>query len=130
MTQEEYEGIGKKVLDAAFEVHTILGPGLLESVYECCLMEELKLRGLKAENQVALPIVYKNNLLKKEFYIDILVEDEIVIELKAVELLLPIHGVQTLTYMRLANKKLGYLINFNEYHLKDGIKRKVNNYFI
>jgi GxxExxY protein len=129
MTKEEYEIIGKKILDAAYEVHTILGPGLLESVYEICLVEELENRGLKAKNQVALPIVYKGKKLSKDFFIDILVEDSIVIELKAVEFLLSIHEVQTLTYMKLADKKLGFLINFNVPHLKEGIKRKVNNYF-
>lgn len=129
MTIEEYEIIGKKILDSAYEVHTILGPGLLESVYEICLVEELANRGLKVKNQVALPVIYKGKKLNKDFFIDILVEDAIVIELKAVECLLSIHEVQTLTYMKLADKKLGYLINFNIAHLKDGIKRKVNNYF-
>jgi len=129
MTKEQYEIIGKKILDAAYEVHTQLGPGLLESVYEICLVEELENRGLKAKNQVALPVVYKGKKLNKDFFIDILVEDVIVIELKAVEFLLSIHEVQTLTYMKLADKRLGFLINFNVPHLKEGIKRKVNNYF-
>ncbi|MEI7677613.1 MAG: GxxExxY protein [Bacteroidales bacterium] len=129
MTKEQYEIIGKKILDAAYEVHTQLGPGLLESVYEICLVEELENRGLKAKNQVALPVVYKGKKLNKDFFIDILVEDVIVIELKAVEFLLSIHEVQTLTYMKLADKKLGFLLNFNVPHLKEGIKRKVNNYF-
>jgi len=125
----EIEKIGKKIVDAAFEVHSELGPGLLESVYEICLVEELKNRGLLVERQVKLPVVYKGKELQKDFFIDILVEKEIVIELKAVEILLPVHEVQTLTYMKLADMRLGYLINFNVPLIKQGIKRKINGYF-
>jgi len=125
----EIEKIGKKIVDAAFEVHSELGPGLLESVYEICLVEELRERGLSVERQVKLPVVYKDKILQKEFIIDILVEKEIVIELKAVEILLPVHEVQTLTYMKLADMRLGFLINFNVPLIKQGIKRKINGYF-
>ena len=121
--------IGKQIVDAAFEVHSELGPGLLESVYEICLVEELKERGLTVERQVKLPVVYKDKILQKEFIIDILVEKCVIIELKAVEMLLPVHEVQTLTYMKLADMKLGYLINFNVPLIKQGIKRKINGYF-
>jgi GxxExxY protein len=93
----EIEKIGKQIVNAAFEVHSELGPGLLESVYEICLVEELKNRGLFVERQVKLPVIYKGKELQKDFFIDILVEKEIVIELKAVEILLPVHEVQTLT---------------------------------
>ncbi|WP_346855567.1 GxxExxY protein [uncultured Draconibacterium sp.] len=129
LSKNEIEKIGKQIVDAAFEVHSELGPGLLESVYEICLVEELKERGLSVERQVKLPVVYKNKILQKEFIIDILVENEIVIELKAVEILLPVHEVQTLTYMKLADMRLGYLINFNVPLIKQGIKRKINGYF-
>ncbi len=128
-SKTEIEKIGKKIVDAAFEVHSELGPGLLESVYEICLVEELKERGLSVEWQVKLPVVYKDKILQKDFFIDILVEREIVIELKAVEVLLPVHEVQTLTYMKLADIRLGYLINFNVPLIKQGIKRKINGYF-
>ena len=110
-------------------MHKELGPGLLESVYEYCLIEELKSRNLTINSQMRLPIVYKGEKLNKEFIIDVLVEDLIIIELKAVEILLPVHEVQLLTYMKLADKKLGYLINFNVSLIKDGIKRKINGYF-
>lgn len=129
-TQEEYEIIGKLILDFAFEVHKELGPGLLESVYEICLLEELIKKGLEVKSQVKLPVYYKGKELNKDFYIDTLVEDCIIIELKAVEALLPVHEVQLVTYMKLANINLGFLINFNVSLLKSGIKRKVNNYLL
>lgn len=130
ISETEYEKIGAKIVHAAFEVHRELGPGLLESVYEICLVEELRTLHLEVQRQVLLPVVFKGKVLDKEFCIDILVENSIVIELKAVEVLLPIHEVQLLTYMKLADIKLGYLINFNVPLIKHGIKRKVNNYFI
>lgn len=129
MPKAEIEKVGKQIVDAAFEVHSELGPGLLESVYEICLVEELQRRGLLVERQVKLPVVYKGKELQKDFFIDILVEKEIVVELKAVEVLLPVHEVQTLTYMKLADMRLGYLINFNVPLIKQGIKRKINGYF-
>lgn len=125
----EIEKIGKQIVQAAFEVHSELGPGLLESVYEVCLVEELENRGLFVERQVKLPVIYKGKQLQKDFFIDLLVEKTIVIELKAVECLLPVHEVQVLTYMKLADFKLGYLINFNVPLIKEGIKRKINGYF-
>lgn len=129
MNKLELEGVGSKIVDAAYHVHKELGPGLLESVYEYCLIEELKSRNLTVASQTKLPVVYKGKQLNKEFIIDVLVENEIVIELKAVEILLPVHEVQLLTYMKLADKKLGYLINFNVPVIKEGIKRKINGYF-
>ena len=129
-SKPEYEEIAKSILNSAFEVHKELGPGLLESVYEICLAEELIRNGLSIKSQVKLPVFYKGKELNKDFYIDILVEESIIIELKSVEVLLPVHEVQLLTYMKLADKRLGFLINFNVSYLKDGIKRKVNNYFL
>ena len=116
-------------MDAAYQVHKELGPGLLESVYEFCLLHELMSRNLIVRNQVRMPIIYKGIELNKNFVIDILVENSIIIELKAVEMIHPIHEVQLLTYLKLADKKLGYLINFNVSLIKDGIKRKINGYF-
>ncbi len=128
MNREELNSLSKIILDASIEVHRNLGPGLLESVYETCLCKELSLRRLRFQRQSALPIIYKNEILDAEFRIDILVENEIIIELKAVEILLPIHEAQILTYLKLADKRLGLLINFNVPKLVDGFKRKVNNF--
>lgn len=125
----EYEQIGEEIVHAAFEVHRELGPGLLESVYEACLFEELRSQNLKVERQVMLPVIFKGKVLDKQFCIDLLVENAVIIELKAVESLLPVHEVQLVTYLKLADMKLGYLINFNVPLIKQGIKRKVNNYF-
>lgn len=110
------------------EVHRQLGPGLLESVYEYCLVQELMCLGLNVQRQVKLPIIYKNQILEKEFFIDILVENVVVIELKSVESLLPVHEVQLVTYLKLSGKYLGILINFNVPLLRDGIRRKINGY--
>ena len=129
LKQTDYELIGQKILNCAFEVHKNLGPGLLESVYEVCLLTELKNSNLSVKSQVELPVFYKGERLNKTFFIDILVEDAIVIELKSVEVLLPVHEIQMLTYMKLGDFKLGFLLNFNESILKNGIRRKVNNYY-
>lgn len=128
-TQEEYEHVGKLLLNSCFEVHKELGAGLLESVYEYCLIDELHSRGLNVKSQVKLPVVYKGRTLEKEFVIDLLIEDAIVVELKSVEELMPVHEVQLVTYMKLADKRPGFLINFNVSQMKDGIRRKVHNYY-
>ena len=128
-SKEEYEQIGSAILECAIEVHKTLGPGLLESIYEECLCEELRNKGLKAQNQVYLPLYYKGRKLDKNFRIDILVEDIIILEIKSVYEIYPIDEAQLVSYMRLADIKLGYLLNFNQILLKDGIRRKVNNYF-
>jgi GxxExxY protein len=122
------ELIANQIVDAAFRVFKELGPGLLESVYLYCFMEELKIRGIKAQQEVSLQLFYRGNPLNKDFRLDILVEDEIVVELKSVEQLAPIHTAQILSYLRLSNKRLGFLINFNVPVFKEGIKRYVNNY--
>ena len=118
-------GITQQIIGAAIAVHKEFGPGLLESVYEVCLMQEMEENGLKVASQVELPLWYKGKLTDKKFRIDLLVEDEIVVELKAVDSLLPIHEAQLLTYMKLTNKHLGLLINFNVPLLKDGIIRRI-----
>jgi GxxExxY protein len=119
------EEIFKKVLDCAFEVHSNLGPGLLESVYEECFIFELQSAGLKVERQKSLPLTYKGLLLESRLRIDILVENQIIIELKAVEELNDVHLAQTLTYLKLSGCKLALLVNFNVAHLKNGIKRVI-----
>jgi len=126
MSEVEYNKLTDKILASAIEVHQILGPGLLESVYEYCLVEELRRNGLNVQRQVKLPIIYKGRNLEKDFFIDLLVEDKVVIELKAVEEVLPVHEVQLLTYLKLSEKKLGLLINFHVPILKQGVKRKIN----
>ena len=108
------------------EVHNELGPGLLESVYEACVEKEMKNAGLKVQRQVSLPVFYKKEILDKEFIIDMLVEDLIVLEFKTVETLLPVHEAQLVSYLKLSNKKLGLLINFNVKLLKEGIRRRIN----
>ena len=113
------------ILGGAIEVHRHLGPGLLESAYEECLARELELRGLRFERQIPLPLEYKGVKLDVGYRIDLLVENIVVVELKAVEKLIPIHESQLLTYLRLAGKQVALLINFNTRLLKDGIVRRV-----
>jgi len=115
----------KTILDCSFKVHTALGPGLLESAYEECLYYELLQIGLKVEKQKALPLVYKDVKLEVGYRIDLLVENSIIIEIKAVEAINDIHLAQVLTYMKLSKCKLGLLVNFNVKHLKEGIKRVI-----
>ncbi|MBL7733394.1 MAG: GxxExxY protein [Chitinophagaceae bacterium] len=128
MNKEQYELLAKQVFHAALEVHKTLGPGLLESVYEYALVKELQLRDVYVQYQVRVPLVYKGHSLQKEFVIDILVENEIVIEVKAVETVLPVHQAQLLSYLKLTDKRMGFLINFNVELIKHGVKRMVNNY--
>ena len=119
------EEIYKKVLDCSFQVHTALGPGLLESAYLECLFYELTQTGLKVEKQKSLPLVFKEVKLDAGYRIDLLVEGKIVVELKSVEALCDIHMAQILAYMKLSECKLGLLANFNVKHFKDGIKRVI-----
>lgn len=118
--------ISGMILDAAIAVHTALGPGLLESAYQACLAYELTSRRLKIQAQVPLPIKYRGVLVDAAYRIDLLVEDLVVVELKAIERLLPIHEAQLLSYLKLSGKSLGLLINFHVLRLKDGYKRIVN----
>ena len=125
MTENE---IATKIIGAAIEVHKQLGPGLLESTYESCLVYELKQMGLEVQQQVALPVIYKEVKLDAGYRIDVLVENKVIIEIKSVEALADIHTAQLLTYLKLKDMKLGLLINFNEVLLKNGIKRILNGY--
>ena len=123
MTENE---LAKIVVDAAYRVHTQLGPGLLETVYEIALMHELKKRGLKAERQVPVSIRYDDVVFDEGFRADLIVEDKLILELKSVEQIAAVHKKQLLTYLRLADKRLGLLINFGAELIKDGISRVVN----
>jgi len=118
--------IAREILDAAFAVHTKLGPGLLESVYEVVLAYELQKRGFAAERQKPMPILYDNIRFDEAFRADLLVNGTVIAEFKSVEALAPIHAKQLLTQLRLSGLKLGLLINFGEAHLKNGIKRVIN----
>ena len=125
-TKEGIECIGAAVIGAALKVHSKLGPGLLESVYEECMCRELSLRGIHFERQVPVPIFYEGIALAAGLRLDLLVEKAIVVELKAVDKLAPIHEAQLLTYLRLTGKRLGLMFNFNVAHLRDGgIRRKI-----
>ena len=122
---EKTEEIAKKIIAAAFCVHKNLGAGLLESTYEACLLYELTKIGLKHQKQVILPVNYDGLKIDAGYRVDILVEKLIIIELKAVDILTPLHTAQLLTYLKLSKIKLGFLINFNTPNLKDGIKRLI-----
>jgi GxxExxY protein len=121
----ETERVGKAILDAAYRVHTALGPGLLESVYETCLVYEIRTAGLSVESQVAVPVMYRQLKLESGLRLDLLVEKCVIVEIKAVETMNPVYEAQLLTYLRLTGIRLGFLINFTVPHLKDGIKRMV-----
>ena len=115
------------IIGAAIEVHRILGPGLLESAYEQCLCHELALRKLAFRRQESVPVIYKAVRLDCGYVLDLVVEDQVVVELKAVDILLPVHASQLLTYLRLLDKRVGLLINFRASRLVEGIKRVVND---
>lgn len=118
--------LSKLILDAVFRVHTKTGPGLLESVYEATLAYELRKQSLKVERQVPIPIRYEDLTFDEGFRADLLVEDTVIVELKSIEKLVPVHGKQLLTQLRLSDRRLGLLINFGEARLKDGIQRVAN----
>ncbi len=117
--------VSKIILDAAFKIHTVLGPGLLESAYEACLEQELINRGLYVQTQVAVPVVYEGKKLEAGYRIDLLIDNSVIVEIKSIEAIAPIHQAQTLSYLKLSGKSLALLINFNVVHLKDGIRRFV-----
>jgi GxxExxY protein len=121
----QVEKFGKAVLDAAFKVHTALGPGLLESVYETTMAYEVRKSGLTVATQVSLPIIYDGQQLESGFRLDMLVEKCVIVELKSVETMNPVYEAQIMTYLRLSGVRLGFMINFNVKHLKEGIKRFV-----
>lgn len=118
--------IGRDVIDAALKVHYKLGPGLFESAYETCVAHELGKRGFTVRRQVAMPIEYDGIVFNMGYRLDLLVEDKVVLELKAVEKVLPVHAAQLLSYLRLGSYRLGFLLNFNTVRMVDGIKRIVN----
>lgn len=122
----EAEVIGKKVLDAAYAVHSALGPGLLESVYEACLAHKLRQQNVLVERQVVLPVIFEGEKIETGLRLDLLAGNLVIVELKSVETMIPLYEAQLLTYLKVAGLRLGYLINFNVVHLKDGIKRMVN----
>ena len=131
MLERKYQhtgGITERIIGAAIEVQEALGVGLLESAYESCLHHELKLRKIPVERQVVLPVAYKGLTIDQGYRVDLIVANEVVIEIKAVEELLPRHAVQLLTYLRLGGWHLGLLINFHAFPLKSGIRRVVNNH--
>ena len=122
MTREE---IFKKILDCSFKIHNALGPGLLESAYEECLYYELINLGFRVGKQKPLPLVYEQVKLDAGYRVDLIVEDSVIVEIKSVDVLCDVHLAQILTYLKLSGCQLGLLVNFNVYHLKDGIKRVV-----
>lgn len=124
MTENE---ISKVVIGCAIEVHRGIGPGLLESAYQSCLAYELKVAGLRSVREMPLPVTYKEVQLDCGYRLDFLVENKVIVELKAIDCLLPVHSAQLLTYLKLTEMKLGLLINFNVPILRDGVKRIVNN---
>jgi GxxExxY protein len=121
----ELEPIGKEIVDCAFKLHSALGAGLLESVYEVCLAHELTKRGLHVQRQLELPIFYDNIRFDAGLRIDLLVNEAVIVEVKAVESILPVHKAQVLTYLKMTNTRLGYLINFDTPVIKEGIRRLV-----
>lgn len=125
MTENE---LAKIVVNAAYQVHSELGPGLLENVYQECLYSEFKDAGVMVEKEVVLPVEYKNKIIELGYRIDLWIEKKLIIELKCADSFMPIHKAQLLTYLKLTNNKLGLLINFNVPLIKDGIKRVINGY--
>ena len=125
--REELNAISKQIIGAAIEVHRALGPGLLESAYEACLEYEISQRGMTVERQKLLPIVYKAVVVDAAFRLDLLVSNKVIVELKAVEQVYPIHKAQLLTYLKLSGLELGLIINFNVKMLRDGVSRVVYN---
>ena len=126
INEREYNFLSEQIISSAIEVHKELGPGLMESVYEYCLIKVLREKGLEVTSQVRVPIIFRGEVLDKDFILDILVSNRIILELKSVETILPIHEAQLVTYLKLSGKKLGLLMNFNSQLLKDGIRRRIN----
>lgn len=122
----ETEKAAKAVLDAAFTIHSNLGPGLLESVYETCLALELRKKGFDVQVQITLPVIYEDIRIETGYRLDLLVDNRVIVEIKSVEQLQPVHHSQILTYLKLSGHRLGFLLNFNVRHLRDGIQRFVN----
>lgn len=128
MTKEVLNEFGKKILDACISVHKELGPGLLESVYVYALLKELELRDINAARNISIPLFYKGHNTGKYYEMDLLFENEIVIEIKSAESMHPVYLAQIISYLKLSDKRLGYLVNFNVVKMIDGFKRVVNNF--
>jgi GxxExxY protein len=126
--KDKLDLITRRIIGAAIEVHKALGPGLLESAYQTCLAYELRERGFKVEQQLPLPVIYKNVKLDCGYRLDLVVEDSVILEIKAIQELAPIHDAQLLSYLRLSGKTVGLIINFHVRVLKDGLKRVVNEF--
>lgn len=120
--------ITSEIINSAMKIHTALGPGLLESAYEACLCHELRKRGSRADRQVVLPIHYDRIEVDEGYRIDLLVEGLVIVELKTVEKVLPVHTAQIISYLRLSGLNVGLILNFKQEHMRDGIHRYVNNY--
>jgi GxxExxY protein len=127
-TRDELDALSRVVFDACVSVHKEMGPGLLESVYQICLEDELLHREVHHQTLVPVPLIYKGRQLKKDYIIDVLIEDDIILELKAIETIMPVHEAQLISYLKLADKRLGFLVNFNVPLLKSGFRRFVNNF--
>ena len=123
----ERESVGRELLDAAFKVHSALGPGLLESAYEACLEYELSNRNVLVRRQVVQPVSYQGITIDSGYRLDLLLEDQVVVEIKSIKAIESVHEAQLLSYLKLGGYQLGYLLNFNVRRMKDGIKRMVNN---
>ncbi|MBL0134483.1 MAG: GxxExxY protein [Chitinophagaceae bacterium] len=128
MSNQELNRLGGQIFEACLEVHKELGPGLLESVYVFALLKEFEFRGIKAIQNISIPLTYKGQLTGKNYEMDILIEDEIIFEAKSVDIMHPVYQAQIISYLKLTGKKLGYLVNFNVPVIKDGFKRFVNNF--
>lgn len=120
--------ISEKIIDCCITVHKIMGPGLLESIYEQCLMKEFEIRGIKARNQVPVDLFYKGFILDRQLRIDILVEESVILELKSCDKIIPVYEAQIISHLKLMDKRLGFLLNFNVKYMKEGISRFVNNF--
>jgi len=118
----------KRIIEFAIKVHRVLGPGMLESTYEACLVHELRKSGLQVRDQVKLPVVYDGIVLEEAYRLDLIVEELVIVEIKSVEKIHPVHEAQLLSYLKLSDKRIGLLINFNVTLLKEGIKRVANKY--
>jgi GxxExxY protein len=122
-----HDVLARQIVDSSFAVHSVLGPGLLESVYQQCLVCELRSRKINIQQQIALPIRYRDTVVEAGLRLDLLADDKVIVEIKAIEKLLPVHEAQLLTYLKLAKKDLGILVNFNVPLIKDGIRRFVRS---
>jgi GxxExxY protein len=128
MNTQQLNDLSKEIVAAAIEVHRAMGPGLLESIYEHCMIEELTRRGIKCSSQVRIPLVYKGNEIEGHYTMDLLVEGEVILELKAVTEMHPVFEAQIISYLKLADKRLGFLFNFHVPLMKNGIRRFVNGF--